>query len=322
MPAARTNKQKRYIFLSIVLLFAVYGMFSMSYIHRKQVERKKVFALNAGEAGQLTQSLMPYDILGHLAQPKAVTMLPLLPTPKPLPSSVHVPILMFHYVENVHDRGDTIRISLNTPPAMLESEIKTLAEAGYTFMTNDELFQVMAGEKHLPRNPILLTFDDGYRDFYTDAYPILKKYHAKATEYVVAGFLNRPNNLLTDQLLEIAVDGLVEIGAHTVYHLSLKGLPAQTVHDEVFQSKAMLEALIHKPVVSFAYPYGAFDAQAVRIVKEAGFHSAASTVSGIDQLKENRFSLYRLRPGGRTGPALLGWLQQEKNTTHALSYKE
>jgi len=210
----------------------------------------------------------------------------------------------------LQNKGDKIRISLNITPYTLDQQIQTLVHAGYTCMTNAELDDVLDGIKPLPQNPILLTFDDGYRDFATDAYPILKKYQVKATAYIVPGFLDRPNYMLRSQLEEIATDGLVELANHTIDHLGLARQSLKTVTDEVFRSKVMLEEEIHKPVVDFAYPYGSFDDQAIQVVKDAGFRSAVSTLPGAEQGQTNRYFLFRLRPGYRTGQTLLNWLQQ------------
>jgi len=230
-----------------------------------------------------------------------------------LPKQIRVPILMYHYVEYVKDKGDTIRQSLSLGPHTFEDEVKTLTDAGYTFMTNAELADALSGKIPLPTKPIVLTFDDGYRDFYTDVYPILKKYHAKATAYIISGFLGYPNNMSSSQVAEIAHGGLVEIGAHTVHHAWLKGLPGKSLTCEVDQSKKTLELLTGKPVVSFAYPYGVFDVQAIQALAAAGFTSAVSTVPGIDQYQTHRYFLYRLRPGGRVGKSLLSWLDSVKN---------
>ena len=275
---------------------------------------------DGSEIAEEQQQIVPPDVAAHIEQEKllaASSSSPVLGTQTnqtafPIPVSVHVPILMYHYVEYVQDKNDTIRISLNTTPYTLENEIKTLRDAGYTFMTNKELTDVFNGEAQLPPKPILLTFDDGYRDFYTDAYPILKKYQVKATQYVISGFLGYQNHLLKGQLQEIAQDGLVEIGAHTVHHVWLKGQLFKTVADEIFQSKASLEKLINKPVVSFAYPFGAFDQQVRETVRNFGFSSALSTIPGAEQKQENKYFLYRLRPGGRTGKTLLAWLENQK----------
>lgn len=236
-----------------------------------------------------------------------------------LPKEIRVPILMYHYVEYVKDKGDTIRQGLDITPYTFEEEIKTLMDAGYTFMTNAEVADALSGKITLPRKPIVLTFDDGYRDFYTDVYPILKKYRVKATAYIITGFLGYPNNMSAAQVAEIAGDGLVEIGAHTVNHAWLKGLPPQKLSYEVNHSKKTLEELTGKPVVSFAYPYGAYDVPVIQAVADAGFTSAVSTMPCVDQYQIHRYFLCRLRSGGRTGESLLSWLSGVNNDQITMS---
>lgn len=235
-----------------------------------------------------------------------------LPTPIPIPlKSFLAPILIYHYVEYVKDEGDTIRKSLNIPPHILIKQIQTLQNAGYTFVTPSELISILEGKIKLPQKPVVLSFDDGYRDFYTDVFPILKKYNVKAVSYIVSGFLDKPNYMFTQQLKEIAKSGLVEIGAHTVHHLALRGFDSLLVRTEVFDSKKDLENLIGAPVVSFAYPDGSFDDQAIRIVKEAGFKSAVTTLHGLEINLKNKYSLFRVHPGDKTGPTLLNFLGQK-----------
>jgi len=229
------------------------------------------------------------------------------------PKEIRVPILMYHYVEYVKDKGDTIRESLTITPYTFEQQVKTLDDDGYTFMTNAEVADALSGKIPLPPKPIVLTFDDGYRDFYTDVYPILKKYHAKATAYIISGFLGYANTMNAWQVRKIADVGLVEIGAHTVNHAWMKGLPETELVYEVNQSKKTLEGITGKTVVSFAYPYGAFDVPAIQAVAAAGFTSAVSTVPGIDQYQIHRYFLYRLKPGGKIGTSLLSWLDSVKN---------
>lgn len=224
---------------------------------------------------------------------------------------VRLPILMYHYVEYVEDKGDTIRQSLNISPYIFDGQVKTLVDAGYTFLTAKdvgELFDTTGAR--LPEKSVLITFDDGYRDFYTDVFPILKKYSVKATVYMIAGYVDYKNNMTEKQLKEIAASGLVDIGAHTVHHVGLKHMLPQEVEKEVTGSKKILEELIGSPVVSFAYPNGEYDDAAITVVKQAGFTTAVGTKPGIENGIENRFSLFRLRTGGRVGEALLHYLTQ------------
>lgn len=222
---------------------------------------------------------------------------------------IRVPILLYHYVEYVQDKNDTIRQSMNILPNIFEEQIITLKDAGYTFITTKELGDILNGKREAPGKPIVLTFDDGHWDLYTDIMPILKRHRVKATAYVVPGLIDNDQDFLTQKQLQSVVDiGLIEIAAHTVHHAYLPGRSLATIKYEIEASKIMLEQVYGVDIYSFAYPYGAFDQQVEKVVKEAGFTTAVSTVPGIMQSGENKFFLYRLRPGGRTGKYLLNWL--------------
>lgn len=225
-------------------------------------------------------------------------------------ASFRVPVLMYHYIEFVQNKNDTMRVALNVDPPILEEQIQTLQSAGYTFMTAKELGEVLDGKMTLPQKPILLTFDDGHRDFYTNAFPILQKYQVHATNYVISGFLGESDFMTVNQVKTIAQSGLIEVGDHTVHHIDLKGAPLKEVESEINDSKKTLENIIGEPVVSFAYPAGSFDTQAEDVVKQAGFETAMSTIPGEDLSQNNRFFVYRLRPGNRIGSELLNLLQQ------------
>lgn len=226
-------------------------------------------------------------------------------------TTVRVPVLLYHYVEIVKDKNDTIRHSLNLTPQTLESQITTLQSAGYHFITASDLANVLDSKMALPEKPIILTFDDGYNDFYTDVLPILKKYQVHATAYIVPGFLNGPNSITSSQLIEATSSGLVDIGAHTMHHTFLKGRDVATIDNEIRQSKLKLENDYHIKVSTFAYPYGAYDANASSLVKKSGFSLAFATMPGIYIGWNNRFTAPRIRPGARTGQALIKFLSQD-----------
>lgn len=224
-------------------------------------------------------------------------------------ATFRVPILLYHYVEYVKDKGDTIRQSLNINPYIFEKQIQTLKDAGYAFITAGDLGKFLDADMPLPRKPIIITFDDGYEDFYTDVLPILKKYNVKATAYIVAGVVGKLNYMSKDEIGKTIESGLVEIGAHSMHHKYLKGISYEEAKFEIEQSKKNLEHEFGVRVISFAYPYGAFDKQAIRLVKDAGFKTAASTVPGIDVSSLNKYFIFRLRPGARTGTELLQYLE-------------
>lgn len=225
--------------------------------------------------------------------------------------TLRVPILMYHYVEYVQDKGDTIRQSLNITPDTLVSQIETLKQADYTFITPSEFTSALSGKLKLPQKSIILSFDDGYKDFYTEVFPILKEENVKAVDYVIADFLNRPNFMFSYQVQEIAKSPLIEVGAHTMDHVWLKGVSKETASYEIGKSRVDLQKLTGKPINSFAYPFGALDQQAVELVRDSGFTNAVSTVPGDVHTPDTKYFLYRLRPGYRTGEELLAYLKQD-----------
>lgn len=231
---------------------------------------------------------------------KMLAVQPVLPT-----ANIHVPILVYHYVEFVKDPKDSIRKSLDIIPPIFEEQMKTLKNAGYNFLTAAELGQYLDGKKQLPERPIIITFDDGYGDFYTDVFPILKKYNISATAYIISGGLDRPNYMTTAQLKEVAESGLVEVGAHTVHHRNLKSIPVTEAKLEIEKSREDLENLLGIKVVSFAYPYGGFNDEVAQLVKKIGFTNAVTTKGGFIVNQENRYVLFRIHPGAAVGNALL-----------------
>lgn len=278
------------LFLLIIVLFGMFYFHTFKYFKAPVIEAKKDMTALPPELKH---------ILGSQTGPSNY-----------LTVTLRVPILMYHYIEYVQDSKDKMRNSLNITPNILEEQVKTLRDGGYTFISASQLYGMLSGKMEVPSKPILLTFDDGYRDFYEYAYPILKKYNAKATQYVISGFIDRPNHLLTEQLKQIDREGLVEIGVHTVNHLWLRGLNNKTVEYEIKESKNELEKLLGHSVTSFAYPYGAFDQQAIGDVQDAGFTNAMATLPGVSQALANKYFLYRVRPGFRTENTLLNYLAQ------------
>ncbi len=297
--------------LSTALILILVGGFTLALAvinHKPAYLANQIRSTDEMSEDELSESKIPDEVLTALNQSITENRAVLGIQADGL--SYHIPILMYHYVEHVKDPGDKIRISLNTLPEVLDKQLDTLVKANYNFITASDLADILDGIKPAPPKPVILTFDDGYRDFYTDAFPILKKYGIKSVNYVVAGFLNKPNNLTVDQLKEISQSGLVEIGAHTVSHLALKGIGSKQLTAEVSSSRLQLEQVLGLSVTAFAYPYGSFDLNAIGAVKQAGFRTSVSTVAGSSASNSVRFFIYRLRPGARTGQSLIDLLEK------------
>lgn len=157
--------------------------------------------------------------------------------------------VMYHLVVEEPFTGNA---ELFYRPADFEAQLQALNDAGYTFLFADQR-EKAAGPS------VILTFDDGYADNYTTVFPLLKKYNAKATIFMVSGQVDKEGYLTADQLREMADSGYVLIGSHTVTHRALPDLPAEEVQRELADSQQALAELLGREVTAFAYPYGAWD---------------------------------------------------------------
>lgn len=218
--------------------------------------------------------------------------------PKPISvpkTGIKVPIITYHYVRVVPNPSlDRLGERLSVTPSLFRKELDYLKSNNYTPITLKDLDLALENKSSLPNKPVVLTFDDGYEDFYTSAYPLLKEFNTKATLFMVAGFIGRTDQLyLTDsQLKELDSSGLVEIGVHSYSHNDMSGGNVN-LHKETADAKQKLESVVGHSLDYFAYPYGKFNEQVIESVKSAGFRLSASTYGGFYHSQTDRFFLYR-----------------------------
>ena len=177
-------------------------------------------------------------------------------------------LLMYHSIAPEAPTG------MNTPPDVFEAQVAWLKQQGYHFCTVTELLT-----NPLPKC-VAITFDDGFANNYHHAFPILQKYHAKATIYLAPEIADI-DKLTSTQIQIMQASGLIEFGAHSVSHINLAQTPAEQAQLEIQQSKQQVEQLTGQPCQSFAYPFGRFNEQVVEWVKQAGFSSAVTTQKKI-----------------------------------------
>jgi peptidoglycan/xylan/chitin deacetylase (PgdA/CDA1 family) len=157
----------------------------------------------------------------------------------------------------------------------------------------------------LPARPVVITFDDGFADFYSAALPILSAYGLVATLYVPTGFVGQSSGWLGregesgralvtwQQLREISAQG-IECGTHTHRHLPLDTLPWQVCCQEITLPKVLLEEELGQAVTTFAYPHGYYS-QAVReVVQTAGYTSACAVKHAMSSVTDDPWALARI----------------------------
>jgi peptidoglycan/xylan/chitin deacetylase (PgdA/CDA1 family) len=214
--------------------------------------------------------------------------------------SVHVPILMYHYIRVVTDPRDRLGFALSVTAADFSTQMDFLAHEGFQPVDFDDLRGYLLGHGTLPAKPVVLTFDDGYRDMYTTAFPILRAHHFKAVSYVIEGYLGSRNNITREQMLEMDAND-IQIASHTVSHPDLTKLSAADLHHEIFDSKTSLEAMLGHPVLDFCYPSGRVNDAVAKTVEAAGYQTATTTQPGAQHAAGDRFLWTRVRVNGGEG---------------------
>ncbi|MFR4290477.1 MAG: polysaccharide deacetylase family protein [Streptococcus salivarius] len=207
---------------------------------------------------------------------------------------VQIPILMYHAV-HVMDPSEASNANLIVDPDLFEAQIKSLAKAGYYFLTPEEAYKALT-ENALPAKKVVwLTFDDGNEDFYTIAYPILKKYKAKATNNVITGFVKKGNagNLTVKQMKEMMAHGM-SFQSHTVNHPDLSTTDKATQKVELTDSIDFLENKLNTKVNTIAYPSGRYNQTTLDLAKKT-YKLGLTTNEGLASAKDGLLSLNRVR---------------------------
>jgi len=217
----------------------------------------------------------------------------------------HIPILMYHSVSDNMFGKKHPYYQINTSPRIFARQMKWLHEANYQTLTVAQLRDAI-DKGAVPPKTVVITFDDGYRDFYTDAFSAMRRYGYTATIYLATGRIqdtpariDGADYLTWNEVAELHREG-IEFGSHTVSHPDLRSLGPDEIDYELCFSKETIEDHLGAPVRSFAYPF-AFpgeDRSFVRFLedqlKSYGFESGVSTILGRAEINDTRFFLPRL----------------------------
>lgn len=226
-----------------------------------------------------------------------------LSLPATLPGqTVSVPILMYHRIDTLLPGLPTITRRLTVDPADFAAQMRWLDKHGYRTVSQLQLYRALVLGRPLPAKPVLVTFDDGYRDVLSKALPVLKRLRMQATAYVITGRIsNGDTSFLTWGRLKALERNGIEIGSHTVDHLELPGLSDAAARRQLVLSRRALERHLGHPVQWFAYPAGAFDPRTVSLVRSAGYVLAVTTRPGATQDARLPLELHRFEVLDSTG---------------------
>ena len=252
-----------------------------------------------------TQVATPIPPLAPISvvPPPSPTPMP-SPTPFPTPDGVvrsaHVPILMYHYISAPPADADIYRLDLSVTPANFEAQLAWLQSQGYQSITLSQLVHHLARGQSLPDKPIVLTFDDGYRDHYTNAFPLLKRYGYLATFFIVTQPIDmaNPEFLSWDMVKEMHAAGM-DMEPHGYRHYDLRGKDTDFLVYEIVGAKEAIEARTGETARFFCYPAGSYDEQTIAVLRSAHFWAAVTTAQGATHSSDKLFELARIRVRGR-----------------------
>lgn len=235
-----------------------------------------------------------------------------------------VPILMYH---SISEHAAPKYRPFAVPPEMFAYHMGYLHQHLYIPITVTQFVRAVAqGGAALPERPVVLTFDDGFADFFTEALPILKQYNFTATLYVTTGFIGSTSRwmqregeamrpmLTWSQVSEISASD-IECGGHSHWHRQLDTLPVSEARDEIVRCKKLLEDHLGQEVSTFAYPYGYHSATIKQLVRETGYTSACVGSNTMSSATTDPFALARLRIGADTNTDALGELLAQPITS-------
>jgi peptidoglycan/xylan/chitin deacetylase (PgdA/CDA1 family) len=213
-----------------------------------------------------------------------------------LGATVEIPVLMYHYIRINPDVHDKVGYNLSVTPQNFSAQMDYLVSKGYHPVSLDELGAALLHKNKLPDKPIVITLDDGYKDAYTAAYPILKAHNFKAVDFIIVGVLDTPMYLSWDNIK--AMMDVFTFGSHTMTHKAMTYLNNENLEKESVNSKSFLQDELGYPINWFAYPYGIVNNRVAQVVQKAGYIGAFGTNNGVYQSTDHMFTLPRIRIGG------------------------
>jgi len=229
---------------------------------------------------------------------------------------MRLPILMYHKVDRLPPPPGARYLRNYVLPEQFDAQLAALRRWGYETISFADWLAYRRGERTLPRRPIILTFDDGYRSTCEIAWPLLERHGATATVFLVSDLIGKTNAWDAREIQEPLLDAAqiaamrarqIEFGSHTRTHPALTALPPQRALAELRDSRTALEQRLGQPVRVLCYPYGKHNAAVRALAREAGYEAAVIARRRLNSRATDPFQLTRLRIDTTTRLPSLRW---------------
>lgn len=209
------------------------------------------------------------------------------------------PILAYHRVgPSRDDHVPTVSAEV------FEAHLRWLTRLRCDVLSLDALVERLDRGEGWPKRSVVITFDDGYEETATIAWPLLKRFRFPATVFVAPAEVERPGFVTWEQASALAHDGL-SLGSHTTHHTYLPALDPSRLPEELIESKRIIEARIGCPVRFLSYPLGGFTPQVQAVARQAGYRAACTTNRTSGQQGLDRYALRRIKMTERDAHWLL-----------------
>lgn len=219
-------------------------------------------------------------------------------------SAYVVPVLMYHKIDNNY-----MNSKLSVSPESFEKQMKFLRKWNYNIVSLNELVILLSSNDPLPCKTIAVTFDDGYKDNYTAAFPVLKKYSLPAAIFVVINKIGMDGYLTWDNLKEMSENN-VHIGSHTLSECFLPDIKdKEQLRKEIFDSREKIREKLTNQSDFFAYCSGGFNKEIRDLVVKAGYKGACATNPGKDYPKHDIYAVKRLRISTTSDNLFVFWIE-------------
>jgi peptidoglycan/xylan/chitin deacetylase (PgdA/CDA1 family) len=218
-------------------------------------------------------------------------------------------ILMYHHVCPAADvpvdreQWAAEGWSYKIEPGLFAQQLRYLVSLGYRFLSLEAYVAAIQATGRNPKRGVVITFDDGWLDNYTYAFPILRAQGIQAAFFIVSGVMRKvpgARRLAPEQIVDLARHGMT-IGSHTRTHCDLTAVSAGEAAVEMETSRVELAALIQRPVRYLAYPGGRFNRTVAELARASGFEAACCSLGGGLNNRDSLFWLHRdiLSPGSQ-----------------------
>lgn len=267
------NPTRKFVFLLVFILVLLAPQLIFMYKHASRQPIDPVVL------SQTVQSPASDPGLGIVNGPELIKI------PAPSDKPVSISILMYH---EIGEGPDCMWVSAQD----FYNQMKYLHDNRYQTITLSQAVELLKGHYDTGKM-VVLTFDDGYDTFYTNAWPVLREFNQRASLFIISDLVGQPGYMSWEQINTLASNG-VEIGGHTRTHPFLTNLDSSQAGMEIMGGKQDIESKLGLKITMFCYPTGKYNPEVIKEVTTAGYNAAVTMVQGRASSTDNVLLLPRL----------------------------